>query len=65
MGFRQLLLTALAVAFPAGVVFTVLAAMEQLGWGTAVLGAMLPWLGVAAKLRISFDDLRRVAKSAS
>ncbi|MBX2832394.1 MAG: two-component sensor histidine kinase [Rhodospirillales bacterium] len=65
MGFRQLLLTALAVAFPAGVVFIVLAAMEQLGWGTAVLSAMLSWFGVFAMLRIYFGDLRRVARYAT
>lgn len=65
MGFRQLILTALAVAFPAGIVFVVLAAMEQLGWGTAILSATASWLGATAILRIYFGDLRRVARYAT
>lgn len=65
MGFRQLLMTALAVAFPAGIVFVVLAAMEKLGWGTAMIAATLSWLGIAAILRIYFGDLRRVARYAT
>ncbi len=65
MGFRQLLLTALAVGFPAGIVFFVLAAMEQLGWGMAVLSATLSWIGIFAVLRVYFGDLRRVARYAT
>ncbi|MEE3045481.1 ATP-binding protein [Thalassospira sp. GO-4] len=65
MGFRQLILTALAIAFPAGIVFVVLAAMELLGWGTAILSATLSWLGITAMLRIYFGDLRRVARYAT
>ncbi|MEQ9564801.1 MAG: hypothetical protein RLN85_03120, partial [Pseudomonadales bacterium] len=65
MGFRQLLLTALAVGFPAGIVFIVLAAMEQLGWGMAVLSATLSWIGIFAVLRVYFGDLRRVARYAT
>ena len=65
MGFRQLILTALSVAFPAGLVFVVLAAMEMLGWGTAILSATAAWLGAAAMLRIYFGDLRRVVRYAT
>jgi two-component system phosphate regulon sensor histidine kinase PhoR len=65
LGFRQLILTALSVAFPAGLVFVVLAAMEMLGWGTAILSATAAWLGAVAMLRIYFGDLRRVARYAT
>ncbi|KJE33630.1 histidine kinase [Thalassospira sp. HJ] len=65
MGFRQLILTALAIAFPVGIVFIVLASMGQLGVGTAILSALLSWLGVVAMLRIYFGDLRRVARYAT
>lgn len=65
MGFSQLILTALAIAFPAGIIFVVLAAMELLGWGTAILSATLSWLGTLAILRIYFGDLRRVARYAT
>lgn len=65
MGFHQLLLAALAVAVPPGLVFIVLAAMERLGWGTALLATTLSWLGIAAILRIYFGDLRRVARYAT
>lgn len=65
MGFSQLILTALAIAFPAGIVFVVLAATELLGWGTAILSATLSWLGTVAILRVYFGDLRRVARYAT
>ncbi|HAI30323.1 MAG TPA: two-component sensor histidine kinase, partial [Thalassospira sp.] len=65
MGFRQLILTALAVAFPVAIVFIVLASMGQLGVGTAILSAVLSFVGVAAMLRIYFGDLRRVARYAT
>jgi two-component system phosphate regulon sensor histidine kinase PhoR len=65
LGFSQLILTALAVAFPAGVVFVVLAAMGMLGWGVAILSATTAWLGAVAMLRIYFGDLRRVARYAT
>lgn len=65
MGFRQLILTALAVAFPVAIVFIVLASMGQLGVGTAILSAILSFVGVAAMLRIYFGDLRRVARYAT
>tara|TARA_B100000674_G_scaffold162473_1_gene130026 strand:- start:6992 stop:8401 length:1410 start_codon:yes stop_codon:yes gene_type:complete len=65
LGFRQLILTALAIAFPVGIVFIVLASMGQLGVGTAILSALLSWLGVVAMLRIYFGDLRRVARYAT
>ncbi|WP_417811745.1 ATP-binding protein [Thalassospira alkalitolerans] len=64
MGFSQLLTTALAVALPAAMIFIVLAAMELLGWGTAILCAVLAWLGSTTVLRIYFGDLRRVARYA-
>lgn len=65
MGFRQLLITALAVAIPNAAIFIVLASMELLGWGTAILCAVLAWGGVAGVLRIYFGDLRRVARYAT
>jgi len=65
LGFRQLILTALAVAFPVAIVFIVLASMGQLGVGTAILSAVLSFVGVAAMLRIYFGDLRRVARYAT
>lgn len=65
MGFRQLILTALAIAFPVAIVFIVLASMGQLGVGTAILSAVLSFVGVAAMLRIYFGDLRRVARYAT
>lgn len=65
MGFRQLILTALAVAFPVGIVFIVLVSMGQLGVGTALLSTLLSFAGVAAMLRIYFGDLRRVARYAT
>ncbi|WP_417827308.1 ATP-binding protein [Thalassospira sp.] len=65
MGFRQLILTALAIAFPVAVVFVVLASIGQLGVGTAILSAILSWFGIAAMLRIYFGDLRRVAHYAT
>ena len=65
MGFRQLILTALAVAFPVAIVFIVLASMGQLGVGTAILSAVLSFVGVTAMLRIYFGDLRRVARYAT
>ncbi|WP_417834243.1 ATP-binding protein [Thalassospira xiamenensis] len=65
LGFRQLLMTAFAVAFPNAAIFIVLASMELLGWGTAILCAVLAWVGVAGVLRIYFDDLRRVARYAT
>lgn len=65
MGFRQLILTALAVAFPVGIVFIVLVTTGQLGLGTALLSFALSGLGVVAMLRIYFGDLRRVARYAT
>ncbi|WP_404423659.1 ATP-binding protein [Thalassospira australica] len=65
MGFRQLLMTAFAVAFPTATIFIVLATMELLGWGTAILCAILAWVGVAAILRIYFGELRQVAQYAT
>ncbi|NIY75012.1 two-component sensor histidine kinase [Thalassospira sp. HF15] len=65
MGFRQLILTASALAFPVSIVFIVLASMGQLGVGTAILSALLSFAGVAAMLRIYFGDLRRVARYAT
>ncbi|MCC9621255.1 two-component sensor histidine kinase [Thalassospira sp. MA62] len=65
MGFRQLLVTAFALASPVAIVFVVLAAMGTLGWLTAIFAALLSWAGISLVLRVYFADLRRVARYAT
>lgn len=65
MGFRQLLGTAFALSIPAFAILALLAALDQITWGLAIITMAGIFLGVAGIWRLYFADLRRVAAYAA